>query len=68
MAALKGDWKLPVKRRPPPKAKPQATPENLPSQMSDEEWEKGREKTRAILDEVKKSLRGVPRNDASAGS
>jgi hypothetical protein len=65
LAALKGDWKLPVKRKPAPKPKPQPPAQALPPEMSAEEWEKEREKTRAIIDEFKKSLRGGPREDAA---
>jgi hypothetical protein len=61
LAALKGDWKLPVKRKPAPKPKHQPPAQVLPPEMSAEEWEK----TRAIIDEFKKSLRGGPREDAA---
>jgi hypothetical protein len=65
LAALKGDWKLPVKRKLPPKRRPQPPAQELPSEISAEEWEKKREKTRVIFDEFKKSLRGGPREDAA---
>jgi plasmid replication initiation protein len=55
LAALKGDWKLPVKRKPPPKRRPQPQAQELPPEMSAEEWEKKREKTRVLFDEFKKS-------------
>ena|SRR5271166_3827588 len=41
--------------------------QELPPERSAEEWEKEREKARAILDEFKKSLRSGPREDASTG-
>jgi hypothetical protein len=66
LAALKGDWKLPVKRKLPPKRRAQPPAQELPPEMSAEEWEKKREKTRVIFDEFKKSLRGGPRDDATA--
>jgi hypothetical protein len=62
LAALKCDWKLPVKRKL-PKRRSQP-PAQLPPEMSAEEWEKKREETRMIFDEFKKSLRGEPRDDA----
>ncbi|MGA8656272.1 MAG: hypothetical protein WB586_08995, partial [Chthoniobacterales bacterium] len=65
LAALKGDWKLPVKRKAAPKPKPQPPAQELPPEMSAEEWEKKRQKTRMIFDEFKKSLRGRPRKDAA---
>jgi hypothetical protein len=65
LAALKGDWKLPVKRELPPKRRTQPPALELPPEMSAEEWEKKREKTRVIFDEFKKSLRGGPREDAA---
>ena len=55
LAALKGDWKLPVKRKPPPKRRPEPPVQELPPEMSAEEWEKKREKTRALFDQFKKS-------------
>ena len=55
LAALKGDWKLPVKRKPPPKRRPEPPVQELPPEMSAEEWEKKREKTRVLFDEFKKS-------------
>jgi plasmid replication initiation protein len=55
LAALKGDWKLPVKRKPPPKRRHQPQAQELPPEMSAEEWEKKREKTRVLFDEFKKS-------------
>jgi hypothetical protein len=61
LAALKGDWKLPVKRKPPPKRRPQPPAQELPPEMSAEEWEKAR----VVLEELKKSLRGGPRDDAA---
>jgi hypothetical protein len=33
----KGDWKLPVKRKPPPKLRPQSPAQELPPEMSAEE-------------------------------
>ena len=60
LAALKGDWKLPVKCKPPPKRRRQPPAQELPPEMSAEEWEK----TRVIFGEFKKSLRGEPRGDA----
>ena len=63
LAALKCDWKLPVNRKP-PKRKSQPPAQELPPEMSAEEWEKKREKTRVIFDEFKKSLRGEPRDGA----
>jgi hypothetical protein len=65
LAALKGDWKLPVKRKPPPKPKPQPPTQEQPPEMSGDELLKSREKTRAILNELKKSLRGGPKEDAA---
>ena len=64
LGALKGDWKLPVKRKPPPKRRPEPPVQELPPEMSAEEWEKKREKTRALFDEFKKSQApgwGIPR-------
>lgn len=55
LAALKGDWKLPVKRKPPPKRRPEPPAQELPPEMSAEEWEEKREKTRALFDEFRKS-------------
>jgi plasmid replication initiation protein len=55
LAALKGDWKLPVKRKPPLKRRPEPPVQELPPEMSAEEWEKKREKTRALFDQFKKS-------------
>jgi hypothetical protein len=40
---LKGDWKLPVKRKPPPKLRPQPPAQELQPEMSAEEWEKKEE-------------------------
>jgi plasmid replication initiation protein len=64
LAALKGDWKLPVKRKPPPKPKSQP-PQEQSSEMSDEEWANQREKTRAMFNEFRKSLRGGLKEDAA---
>ena len=64
LGALKGDWKLPVKRKPPPKRRPEPPVQELPPEMSAEEWEKKREKARALFDEFKKSQVpgwGIPR-------
>src|SRR4029077_11402676 len=58
LAALKGDWKLPVKRKPPPKPKSQPPPHDRSSGVSDEEWANQREKTRAMFNEFRKSLCG----------
>ena len=63
LAALKCDWKLPVNRKV-PKRRSQPPAQELPPEMSAEEWEKKREKTRVIFDEFKKSLRGEPRDGA----
>jgi len=63
LAALKGDWKLPVKRKPPPKPKSQP-PQEQSSEMSDEEWANQREKTRAMFNEFRKSLCGGLKEDA----
>ena len=60
LAALKGDWKLPVKRKL-PKRRPQPPAQELPPEMSAEEWEKAR----VVFDDFKKSLRGGPREDAA---
>jgi plasmid replication initiation protein len=65
LAALKGDWKLPVKRKPPPKPKSQPAPQERSSEMSDEEWANQREKTRAMFNEFRKSLRGGLKEDAA---
>lgn len=65
LAALKGDWKLPVKRKPVPKRKPQSPTKELPPEMSDEELERQREKTRVMFDEFKKTLRGGPKDDTA---
>jgi hypothetical protein len=65
LAALKGDWKLPVKRKPPPKPKSQPPPQEQSSEMSDEEWAKQREKALATFNEFKKSMRGGPKEDAT---
>jgi plasmid replication initiation protein len=64
LGALKGDWKLPVKRKQPPNRRPEPPVQELPPEMSAEEWEKKREKTRALFDEFKKSQApgwGIPR-------
>ena len=65
LAALKGDWKLPVKRKPVPIPKPQPLPQERPPEMSDEELTKMREETRAMFDKFRKSLRGEPIEDAA---
>jgi Initiator Replication protein len=57
LAALKGDWKLPVKRKPISTPKPPPLRVRAP-QMSDEEFAKMSEESRAIFDEFRKSLRG----------
>ena len=59
LAALKCDWKLPVNRKV-PKRRSQPPAQELPPEMSAEEWEK----TRVMFDEFKKSLRGEPRDGA----
>src|ERR1700724_3018069 len=64
LGALKGDWKLPVNRKL-PKRRQQPPAEERPPEMSAEEWEKKREKTRMIFDEFKKSLRGEPTDSAA---
>jgi len=66
LAALKGDWKLPVKRKPVPKPKPQPLPQERPPEMSDEELAKMREESRAMFDKLRKSLRGGPKEEAAA--
>ena len=60
LAALKGDWKLPVKRKPPPIPKSQPPPQEPPPEISDEEWAKQREKARVTFNEFKESMRGGP--------
>jgi hypothetical protein len=51
--ALKGDWKLPVKRKPSHQPKSQPPPQEPPSEISDEEWAKQREKARATFNDLK---------------
>jgi plasmid replication initiation protein len=59
LAALKGDWKLPVKLAPARKRKkPQSPAQERPPEISDEEWERQRATSRVIFAELKKSLRG----------
>jgi hypothetical protein len=65
LAALKGDWKLPVKRKPPPKPKSQPSPQEPLPEISDGEWAKQREKALATFNEFKKSMRGGPKEDAT---
>ena len=65
LAALKGDWKLPVKRKPVPISKPQPSLQERSPEMSDEELVKIREETRAMFDKFRKSLRGGPIEDAA---
>ena len=65
LAALKGDWKLPVKRKPPPKPKSQPSPQEPLPEISDGEWAKQREKVLTTFDEFKKSMRGEPNEDAT---
>ena len=65
LAALKGDWKLPVKRKPVPISKPQPPSQERSPEMSDEELTKMREETREMFDKFRKSLRGGPIEDAS---
>lgn len=65
LAALKGDWKLPVKRKLPPKRRPQPPTQEQPPEISANEWEEKRKQSRAIFDELKKSLLGGPREDAA---
>jgi hypothetical protein len=55
LAALKGDWKLPVKRKPPPKRRPEPPAQELPPEMSAERMGEKREKTRVLFDEFRKS-------------
>jgi plasmid replication initiation protein len=57
LAALKGDWKLPVKRKPISAPKPPPLRARTP-EMSDEEFAKMSEESRAIFDKFRKSLRG----------
>ena len=57
---VKGDWKLPVKRKPSHQPKSQPPPQEPPSEISDEEWAKQREKARATFNEFKKSMCGGP--------
>jgi Initiator Replication protein len=61
LAALKGDWKLPVKRKPPPKPKSQPSPQEPVPEISDGEWAKQRERALATFNEFKKSMRGGPK-------
>ena len=65
LAALKGDWKLPVKRKAVAKPKRQSPSEEPSPEMSDEEVEKMREQSRAMFDQLRKSLRGSAREDAA---
>ena len=65
LAALKGDWKLPVKRKPPPKPKSQPSPQAPLPEISDGEWARQREKALATFNEFKKSMRGGPKEDAT---
>jgi hypothetical protein len=58
LAALKDDWKLPVKRKRVSAPKLQPMHEERPPKMSDEELAKIREESRAMFDQLKKSLRG----------
>jgi plasmid replication initiation protein len=58
LAALKDDWKLPVKRKRVSAPKLQPMHEERPPEMSDEELAKIREESRAMFDQLKKSLRG----------
>ncbi len=68
LAALKGDWKLPVKRKPPPIPKSQPPPQEPPPEISDEEWAKQREKALATFNEFKRSMCGGPKEDATEGN
>src|ERR1700674_4608232 len=65
LAALKGDWKLPVKRKPPPIPKSQPRPQEPLPETSEGEWAKQREKALATFNEFKKSMRGGPKEDAT---
>jgi len=65
LAALKGDWKLPVKRKPPHQPKSQPPPQEPLLEISDGEWAKQREKALATFNEFKKSMRGGPKEDAT---
>ena len=65
LAALKGDWKLPVKRKPPHQPKSQPPPQEPLPEISDGEWAKQREKALATFNEFKKSMRGGPKEDAT---
>jgi len=66
LAALKGDWKLPVRRKPvAPTPKPQPLPQERRPEMSDEELAKIREESRAMFDKLRNSLRGGPKEDAA---
>jgi len=58
LAALKDDWKLPVKRKRVSAPKLQPMHEERPPEMSDEELAKIREESRAMFDQLRKSLRG----------
>ena len=58
LAALKDDWKLPVKRKRVLTPKPQPPREERPPEISDEELAKVREESRAMFDQLRKSLRG----------
>jgi plasmid replication initiation protein len=60
LAALKGDWKLPVKRKPPLKSKP------LPQEQSPEISDEERERTRKMFNEFRKTLRGGLKEDAAS--
>jgi plasmid replication initiation protein len=64
-AALKGDWKLPVKRKPVPTPKRRLVQEEQPPEMSNEEWAKVSEESRAMFDQLRKTLRGTAREDAA---
>jgi hypothetical protein len=59
LAALKDDWKLPVKRKRVLTPKPQPPREERPPEISDEELAKMREESRAMFDQLRKSLRAA---------
>ena len=58
LTAPKDDWKLPVKRKGVSTPKPSPTHEEGPPEMSDEELAEIREESRAMFDQLRKSLRG----------
>jgi plasmid replication initiation protein len=58
LAAIKGDWKLPVKLKPLVKRKALLLPEQVAPEMTAEEWEANKEKTRQEYQEFKKKMTG----------